>query len=495
MLVGVGQVTERPVEGAAVGERREPVDLMASALRAADGDSGAKPGRLLARAASLRVMVPLSWRYVNPGILVAQRLGISPADQALSVIGGNTPQTVVSEAARQIAAGALDVVLVTGAECIYTRVAARRDPERPVLGWTTQPDDTPPPRLMGAERPPATDTELSRGLDRPLRAFPLFENALRADAGETIDEHQRRVARLWAGLSTVAAANPYAWSPVPRSAEEVATVGPSNRMVSFPYPKLMNANDRVDQGAALIVCSVAAAREAGVPEDRWVFPVAGTDANDRWFLSHRADLCSSPALRVAAAGALALAGAGVDDVAHVDLYSCFPCAVQIGARAVGLPLDDPARLTVTGGLGFAGGPGNNYVTHAIAAMAQRLRADPGALGLVTGLGWYVTKHAVGLWSSAPPKGGFRYSCPQEEVDALPQRTPASGYEGDATVETYTVVHDRDGRPELGIVALLTPDGHRAWGNTTDDDAMAGLMEREGCGRPAKLTADGRVEIR
>ena len=162
---------------------------------------------------------------------------------------------------------------------------------------------------------------------------------------------------------------------------------------------------------------------------------------------------------------------------------------------MGLSLDDPTRLTVTGGLGFAGGPGNNYVTHSIATMAQRLREDPGARGLVTGLGWYVTKHAVGLWSSAPPTGGFRYTCPQEEVDALPQRTPASGYEGAATVETYTVVHDRDGRPELGIVALLTPDGHRAWGNTTDADVMAGLMEREGCGRPAKLAVDGRVDIR
>ena len=318
-------------------DRREPVDLMASALQAADEDGGGRPGRLLAEAASLRVMVPLSWRYVNPGLLVADRLEITPLEQALTVIGGNNPQTVVSRSALQIAAGELDVVLIAGAECIATRVAARRDPERPVLPWTTQPDDTPPPHTIGTDRPPATDTELVRGLDRPLRAFPLFENALRAEEGRTIAEHQRQVAALWAGLSTVAATNPYAWTPQARSPEEIATVGPTNRMVSFPYPKLMNANDRVDQGAALILCSVAAARQAGVPEDRWVFPLSGADANDHWFLSHRHDLHSSPALRVAASGALALAGVGIDDVAHADLYSCFPCAVQIGRRPWAFP--------------------------------------------------------------------------------------------------------------------------------------------------------------
>jgi len=498
VLVGVGQVTERPDPGVPVTERPEPVELMARALRAAGRDSGAGGGGhlLLERAQSLRVVVPLSWRYVNPGVLVSERLGIAPRELALTVIGGNNPQTVVNHTALQIAAGELDVALVTGAECMYTRLAARRDPERPVLRWTTQDDRTPRPVMLGTDRVPVTDTESARGLDRPLRVFPMFENALRFGAGESIEEHQRRISDLWARFSSVATTNPYAWSRQTRSAQDVRSTGPSNRMVSFPYPKLMNANDRVDQGAALILCSVGAARAAGVPEDRWVYPVAGADAHDHWFLSHRQDLRSSPAIQVAGNRALALAGAGIDDIAHVDLYSCFPCAVQIAAHELGLPLDDPGRsLTVTGGLGFAGGPGNNYVSHSIATMAQRLRTDPGTLGLVTGLGWYSTKHAVGLWSTTPPEGGFRHACPQDAVDTLPRRTPAPDYEGDATIETYTVVHDRDGTPELAIVALLTEDGRRAWGNTSDRDDMVGLMEHEGCGRKVHLSADGRAQLR
>jgi len=498
VLVGVGQVSEPPDPAGSVADRPEPAELMARALAAAAGDSGA-PGlgrALLERGQSLRIMVPLSWQYVNPGLVAAERLGIEPRELAVTVIGGNSPQSTVSRTALQIAAGELDVALLAGAECIFTRVAARRDPGRPVLRWTSQPDDTPRPVVLGTDRSPTTDVEASRGLDRPLRVFPLFENALRAAAGETVDEHQRSVSELWARLSEVAAANPHAWSRRARSPEEIRSVGPSNRMVSFPYPKLMNANDRVDQGAALVLCSVAAARELGVPEDRWVFPVSGADAHDHWFLSHRQDLRSSPALRLAARGALALAGVGVDDVAHVDLYSCFPCAVQIAAAELGLPLDDPGRpLTVTGGLGFAGGPGNNYVTHSIATMAGRLRDEPGAVGLVTGLGWYATKHAVGLWSTEPPAAGFRYAHPQDAVDALPRRTPASDHVGPATVETYTVVHDSDGRPERAILALLTDDGRRAWGTTTDGDDMQGLEEVEGCGRAVRLAADGRVTFR
>ena len=498
MLVGVGQVLQPPDPELPLLERAEPVELMARALAgaAADCGPGATGERLLRRAGSLRVLPPLSWQYTDPAGLVAERLGIDPAEHVVTAIGGNGPQSLAALTAAAIAAGELDVALIAGADCIFTRVAARRDPDRPVLPWTTQPPGTAAPLVFGSEREPVTDTERARGLDRPLRVFPLFETALRAAAGESIAEHQERVSRLWSRFSGVAAGNPHAWSRRAVTAEEIRTVSPDNRMIAFPYPKRMNANDRVDMGAALVMCSLGAARDAGVPDDKLVFPVAAADANDHWFLSHREDLHSSPAIRLAARAMFDAAGARIDDVAHVDLYSCFPCAVQIGAAEIGLPLDDPARpLTVTGGLGFSGGPGNNYVTHSLATMAGRLRAEPGALGLVTGLGWYATKHSLGLWSSAPPARPFRHTSPQAEVDAMAQRAPASDFEGDTTVESYTVLHDREGRPELGILALLTGDGRRAWGNVTDADELEGLVAEEGCGRSARLAADGRAELR
>jgi acetyl-CoA C-acetyltransferase len=236
VLVGVGQVIDRPDQFRPVTERSEPVELMARALRAAAADcEGARAGdRLLAAAASLRIMVPLSWRYINPGLLVSEKLGIAPAELALTSIGGNSPQTVVNQTALAIAGGQLDVALLAGAECIFTRIAARRDPDRPILPWTAQPPETPAPVHLGTDRPPVTEVELARGLDRPISVYPLFENALRAAAGEGIDEHQVKVSEMWARFSEVAAGNPYAWSPRARTALELRTVGPENRMVSFP---------------------------------------------------------------------------------------------------------------------------------------------------------------------------------------------------------------------------------------------------------------------
>jgi acetyl-CoA C-acetyltransferase len=498
VLVGVGQVTERPDQGRPVAERVEPVELMARALRAASADCGGHGSgeRLLVRAQSLRIMVPLSWRYINPALLVADRLGLAPAELALTSIGGNSPQSVASVTAQAIASGQLDVALVAGAECIYTRIAARRDPDRPILPWTTEPPETPEPVRIGEDRTPVTEVELACGLDRPIHVYPLFENALRAAAAEGVDEHQTKVAEMWARFSEVAAGNPYAWSRQSLTAKELRTVGPSNRMVSFPYPKYFNANDRVDQGAALIMCSVDAARSAGVPADRWVFPLSGADAHDHWFLSHRDNLYSSPAISHTGGTALRLAGLGIDDIAHIDLYSCFPSAVQIAANELGLSIADTTRpLTVTGGLTFAGGPGNNYVSHSIATMTDRLRRDPGSVGLVTGIGWYLTKHAAGVWSTTPPPDGFAFARPQGEVDALPQRAPASEYEGEATVETYTVIHGRDGQPERAILALLSTSGARAWGTMTDSDTIESLETDEGCGRRARIFADGRTELR
>src|SRR5581483_1634407 len=233
----------------------------------------------------------------------------------------------------------------------------------------------------------------------------------------------------------------------------------------------------------------------GVPEDRWVFPWCGADTHDHWFLSQRADLHSSPGLRAAGRAALGAAHVGIDDVAHLDLYACFPVAVEVAAAELAVSLDDPSRTpTVTGGNAFAGAPGNNYVSHAIATMVETLRADPGSLGLVTGVGWYLTKHAVGLYSTTPPRQPFQASRPQAEVDALTRRPSADGYTGAATAEAYTAMHDRDGTPNRGVVACLTTDGRRTWGTTRKPDILAAMTTEDLCGAAVHIAADGTIDF-
>ena len=497
VMVGVGQLTRRPPPGGRpsldeVQALPEPAAMMAEALRRAQADSGASAD-LLARAQRVAVVSILSWAYANPALLLAELIGAAPSDPVMTSAGGNSPQMLVHRAAEDIAAGRLDVAVIAGVEAMYARRQARAVGGR--TEWTTQPPDTRPPRIEGIERNGHSDAEGAASLVLPVQYYPLFENALRHHAGESIDAHQQKVAELWSRFSDVASGNPHAWTPKPRSAAEIRTVGPENRMIGFPYPKYMNANMTVDQASGVIVCSVEEARRAGVPEDRWVFVRSGAEAHDHWHVSERADLHSSPAIRLAGRRALDIDGCGIDDVAHVDLYSCFPAPVQIGAAELGIGLDEPDRpLTVTGGLAFAGGPGNNYVGHSIATMCDVVRRDPGSLGMVTALGWYITKHAIGLYSTTPPVAGFRWESVQADVDALPRCEVVTAAEGPAVVETYTVMHERDGQPSVAIALASLPDGGRAVVDITDPDAMHSLTESEGCGRKLRLLGGTKAEL-
>src|SRR5581483_8484866 len=280
--------------------------------------------------------------------------------------------------------------------------------------------------------------ELRIELVRPAHVYPLFEQALRIVAGESSDEHRRRVGELWSQFSAVAEQNPYAWSRNRVSAEEIWQPRPNNRMICWPYTKLMNSNNMVDQAAAIVLASAEAATRLEVASGKWVFPYAGTDSHDTYALGERADYHRSPAIRIAGRRALELSGCGIGDMEFVDVYSCFPSAVQVAATELGLPLADPQRpLTVTGGLTFAGGPWNNYVTHSIGTIAQHLVENPGSRGLITANGGYLTKHSIGVYGSQPPATEFRWEDVQSEVDREPTRHALEEWEGIGTVEAWT----------------------------------------------------------
>ena len=485
VLIGAGQLSQRVDQGADV---LEPVDLMVEALRRAEADAGV-PG-VLARADSVRAIAQLSWRYGDPGALVGERVGATPRQTVYTSMGGNYAQTVVNLTASDIQAGRADIVLVTGAEAWRSRTSSRSAGTD--LAWTTQPEGTAPTLTLGDEHPLSAPGEIGRGVFMPVQVYPMFEIALRARAGRSPEAHRLHAASLWSRFSQVAATNPNAWIRQAYTPEQIATPTPDNRMIGYPYTKRMNSNNMVEQGAGLIMCSVAAAESLGVPRDRWVFPQAGADAHDHWFVSNRADLCSSPAMRLAGGRALELAGVGVDDLTHVDLYSCFPAAVQIAAAELGLDIERP--LTVTGGMSFAGGPWNNYPMHAIATMAGLLRAEPGAFGLCTANGGYTTKHAFGVYATTPPAAGYRHEDLQAAVDATPSRSTADDHVGAVTVESYTVMHDRAGEPETGLFALLTAAGGRTWGSTHDRPTMDELIATEAVGRAADLDAEGHVHL-
>ena len=333
------------------------------------------------------------------------------------------------------------------------------------------------------------------GLDRPAYVYPMFEQAVRIANGETFDEHRRRIGALWAQFSAVAATNPHAWSRDALTAEEIYQPSPKNRMISWPYTKLMNSNNMVDQGAVLILTSVEKAQYLQIPSERWVFPYAGADSHDTYAIGERAEFHTSPAIRIAGKRALELAGASVDDMDLIDVYSCFPSAVQVAARELGLPVGDADRpLTVTGGLTFAGGPWNNYVTHSIATMAEQLVAQPGKRGFITANGGYLTKHSFGVYGTEPPAHEFRWEDVQSEVDAEPTRAELVDWSGDGTVETWTTPFDRDGKPEKAFLAVRTPDDARVLAVITDPAQAQTTVTDDIAGATVRVNADGTASL-
>jgi acetyl-CoA C-acetyltransferase len=478
VIIGTGQTLQR---ASTLADARSPIELMAESVRAAAAD--AKLAEVPA-IDSIRLVQFFSWRYNDPGPFLAEALGQTPRELAYTTGGGNTPQSLVNLTSLEIQAGKLDLAVLAGGETWRTRARARK--EHHDFGWPKAPEGTKPQRTIGAELTMTHPLEAERGITTPVQLYPMFETALRAAAAESVEEHQVKISELWSRFSVVAAGNAYAWSQRALSPEEVRTPGPANRMIGFPYPKYMNSNNDVDMTAAVIICSVERARALGVPEDRWVFPHAGTDSHEHYFVSDRITFTDTPAIRIGGQRVLELAGVGIDDIEVVDLYSCFPSAVQLGAQSLGLSID--RQLTRTGGLSFAGGPWNNYVMHAIATVVADLRERPGALGLVWANGGFVTKHAFGVYSTTPPAAGFRHADPQAEIDALPKRAVDGDATGDATVEAYTVMHTREGEPETALAACLLPSGARTWATSNDGGVAAAMCEGEWVGRGVHVAA-------
>jgi acetyl-CoA C-acetyltransferase len=485
VLVGYGQINYRDADEPE--NTPEPIDLMVSAAReAADA-------RVLEAVDSIRVVNLLSVHYRDPALLLGQRIGADRFSTRYSGIGGNVPQTLVNRACADIQAGRANVVLVAGAEMWRTRTRLRANGQR--LGHTEQDDSVPMPEGSDENVPMAGPAEERIRLDRPAFIYPMFEQALRISMGEPVEEHRNRIGELWGRFNEVAVRNSHAWIRKPVAAEEIVQDGPTNRMISWPYTKLMNSNNMVDQSAALILTSVESATRLGIPTDRWVYPYAGTDAHDTYAISERNELHRSPAIRIAGARALELAGLGIDEMDYVDLYSCFPSAVQVAAAELGLPADDPARpLTVTGGLTFAGGPWSNYVAHSIATMAELLAANPGKRGLITANGGYLTKHSFGVYGTEPPSSEFRWEDTQSTVDREPTRTAAVEWDGVGTVEAWTTPFDREGRPEKAFLSVRTPDDRRTLALITDAVAAAETVGDDIGGAKVTVAADGTATL-
>lgn len=477
-VIGVAQYVSRPDDGPCP----EPLALWERVVRDAAADAQAT-GDVLGRVGSLQVVYCQSWPYDDPPGRLAAALGIDPAHRLYSGIGGTTPQVLVNDLGTAILAGDLDVGVVCGAEALDTLRRLKKAGERPA--WSHR-DPEPPPFPFEAPFHPA---EVAHEVFQAYLTFPLWDVARRAHLGVRPAEYRRRIGELMAPMTRVAAANPYAWFPVERRADELVTPTAENRMVAYPYTKYTVSIMDVDLAGALIVASQEAADALGVPPERRVHLRGWAYGCDPTYVAEHPEPWRSPAMAAVYAEALRRAGLGVDDLGHFDLYSCFASSVHLALDALGLDPADPRGVTVTGGLPFAGGAGSDYQTHAIAAMVDTLRADPGSAGLVTGVGMHLTKHGAGVYSTEPgPVVPPDLAALQAALDAAHPPVPITDTaEGPATVATYSVVHGRDGAAQWGLAVVDRPDGTRSYARVEDAALLAEMEATEWVGAQVVLS--------
>lgn len=471
VLVGVGIAVE---------DAPAP-ELMARAVEAAAQDAGAPA---LLGAVDRIAVAQGSWAYADPARLVAGRIG-APGARTHLVELGIPQQTLINMALEALSGGLSDVAVVVGGE-------ARRW-ERDQGGGRTGvglPETTGAPADVVHRRtgPLLEPIEVAHRLWEPVQQYAMIDNALRAHEHQTVDEQRADVASLWEGFNRVARDNPSAAFPAPMDAGQIATPSAGNRPMAFPYNKWHASQWTVNQAAALLLCTAEMAGRFGVPRDRWIFPLVGLVSSHSVSLLRRQRPSAWPAMGVLARAAGARAGRSVADADVVEVYSCFPAAVRVQQRELGL--DRTVAPTVTGGMAFAGGPFNNFVYQAMAPVVAALRSAPATVGAVTTVSGLLTKPGLGMWTARPdgmpPLVADLAAEAQSATGMVDVIEELDGYDGVAAVATYTVTYE-DLDPVRTIVVGDTDDGRRCV-SISDEAAVARYaVDNELIGSPVRIS--------
>jgi acetyl-CoA C-acetyltransferase len=456
------------------------------ALQDASVIGGGMVDELRSSVTTLACVDPIGWGYEDLVGVTAQFAGMKP-DRAMTwPPGGNSPGELLHQLANLIAEGEVQVAVLAGSEVVYSVRRARKEQVDLQKQWT--------PFLgrrdfLKGQRPLTTPVEARHGMVAPIHCYPMYENALRAAAGRSVEQHQRFVSELMSRNSQVAASNPHAWFPRGWSAAELSHVDADNRLVCFPYPKRMNAIMEVDQAAAVVIMSQLEADRRSIPRSQQVAFLGGGSCQDPWTPAERPNLARSEGIAAAASAAFTHAGMSLDEIDLIDLYSCFPSAIQFGMDALGIDHDDPRGVTLTGGLAYAGGPGNSYALHAMCVAVERIRSTQADTALVTSLGMTASKHAISIFGrqESAPDADHRADKVQLTTDQLFGPPLVDGVSGEGTITSYTAEFDRSGKVTRTFYIVDLHDGTRTVANgSAPESEAASMLQTELVGTPVTV---------
>ncbi len=466
VIIGIGQSVHRSVDPAKI---KNPMELIEMAVREAEADSHIKA--LTQKVDTLCVVNILTRQYDNPLSELSGRINIKPKHQSYTWVGASAPQWFVNQTAEQIISGKARIGLICGGEAFHSKKVDAKIKGSAFKQW-----DFPlkKPWMAGDLRDPLTELEMKYGLLLPIHIYPLFENSLRHHESLSIEKHRKELGELCSAFSSIAAENPYAWFKSRKNCDQITTPGDSNPMVAFPYTRSMCSIMQVDQAAALFMTNEQTAIELGVPRDKWIYLLGSGDASDIWHVSERVNFYSSPSVKVAADKAMEQANISLQEIDYLDLYSCFPCATRMVRNMLEIPNNDPRPLTVTGAMPYFGGPGNNYSLHSICRMVELLRQEQNKVGLVHALSWFISKHSIGIYSGTGSQAPRRQIPPQSyqmELDKNKGPKVVENASGKAKIETYTIFHDRQGRPVDAVIIGRLDNGSRFLAKPEPDSSI------------------------
>ena len=477
-LIGVAQRTVHPGQG----DAPEPLDLWVEMAEMAAADSGGND--VIEAIDDVNVVYGLSWTYDDAPGRLAESLKLGEGGRHLSGMSGTSSQKLLCNAAERILSNRSDLALVVGAESLATRKRMRKAGIRPA--WSHPPAEK---RSIPFDAP-FHPSELSHEIFQAYLTFAIFDTARRARLKLSHEENLRQLGRLFERMTEVAERNPHAWFRERRSASELTRVTEENRMVANPYPKNLVAIMDVDMASGLLLASDEKADALGIPRDRRIYLRGFCEARDPFYVAEREDLSRSHGMQEAGRVALETAGVGIDEIAYLDLYSCFPSSVNFARDALGLCEDDSRPLTVTGGLPYQGGPGSGYVGHAIAGLVEKLRADSDAFGMASGVGMHMVNHSYAVYSARPgPLPCPDQAAVQAHLDGLAKKEIQLRARGPARIAAYSVVHGREGR-RFGAAVCDLPGGDRAYARSEDEGLMRELENSEWVGREVELSDGG-----
>jgi len=479
-IIGVAQKTWRAHDG----DAPEPLEQWVQMARAAAHDAGNEA--LLPAIDEVDVIFSLSWNYDDAPAQLAEKLGVKKYHGRLSGLSGTSPQKFVNEAAETIIAGKSEIALIVGGEALATKKKAKKEERK--LSWAKP--------LSKAVMPfddPFHPSEIAHQVFQAYLTFAMLDSARRKQHGLSLQQNREQEARMMSKLSAIAAQNPDAWFPKAHSTAELLDTSGSNRFVAYPFTKLQMAFMDVDMAAAIIVASDKKADELGVPKEKRIYLHGWSYAREPVYIAERPELWHSPAMEIASQQALDMAGIHCGDLAHLDIYSCFPSSLNFTCDAVGLRDDDERALSVTGGLPYFGGPGNNYTAHSIATMVHTLRNHRGNFGLVSGVGMHLTNHVFAVYSSSPPAKTPTppdYAKAKQFVEAFGKKEIVNEASGSATLLAYSIIHASDKNTAYAVCEL--PDGKRCYAICDDAATVAQMEWEEWVGKVVTLHRDGKV---